>query len=292
MRTSIDLSGQGVGVCRAPAPADLAPYVEEFWQYTVSPALDYLPMQVYPSGCVTLRFNIVSQSVDALIYGPSTCNQMKAIFFQEWIVFGATLRPDRAYHLLGLTVAELRDLRIPMESFWPQLVSDLSDQLYGSETFNGRVELLTAFLRNVLRTDTEPSADFLNTFQDLLANASHAQDISLTARRHQISGRTMRRHFNQYLGLGPKQMDRVLRVQETMRQIVQGSTRGLSALSHDQGFSDQSHLTREFRDIVGLSPKRFLSLVGQIHDKNLPEWRGLNPGWRNTCDFTEVHRFR
>jgi len=292
VRTSIDISGPGVAVHKCPAPADLAPYVEEFWQYKVSQSLDYMPMQVFPSGCVSLRFNIMPRRVDSVIYGPSTNNRMKALFFQEWVVFGATLRPDRAYHLLGLTLAELRDLRINLDCFWPRLTGDLEDQMYETDTFKQRVDLLATFLRKVLRANTEPSTDFLNTFQDLLSSASRSDDLSLTAKRHQISCRTMRRHFHQYLGLGPKQMERVLRAQGTMRHLIKSPTNSLSALSHDHGYSDQSHLTREFRDIVGLSPKRFASLVGKAHDKTLPEWTGLDPEWRHACDFKETHRFR
>ncbi len=104
IRTSTVLSGKSVVTTRVAAPPDLSPYVMEFWEYKVDPRLPYVPVQVFPNGCLSIRFNIKPQEVEPVLYGPSTCNNMKGLFYSDWTIFGAALWPARSYQLLGLSL--------------------------------------------------------------------------------------------------------------------------------------------------------------------------------------------
>jgi AraC family transcriptional regulator len=46
-------------------------------------------------------------------------------------------------------------------------------------------------------------------------------------------------------------------VQRAMRMLEQGGS-SIADVAHALGFSDQSHFTRHFREIVGVTPKRWL----------------------------------
>jgi len=291
LRTSVDLSGDAVKITRVAPPPDLANTVMDFWQYEVDRTLDYIPIQVFPSGCVAIRFNIRPDHVESVLYGPSLRNNMKGLFYHDWAIFGLSLYPDRAYSLLGLSLHELRDVRISLECFWPARIRQLTEQLGYTENFNTRIVAMTQFLRDVIRKDVQPKADFLNAFTDIVDRAPHAQDIGYIAKRHGASGRTLRRHFSKYLGIGPKQMDRLVRVQQSMRAIHAAPNQALVQLAQQQGFSDQPHLSREFRTITGYSPAKFASLVGVMHDKSLPAWANLSTEWR-TKRSPKIMRFR
>lgn len=279
MRTSADLSGRAVRVRRNAPPPDLADYVYEFWQYDVDPGEDFVPIQVFPSGCISLRFNLRPDGTESVLYGPCLSNAMKGLFFSDWIIFGAALYPDRAYHLLGIAVQELRDLRIHMDCLWPNRLGPVESELREAATFEARIAVFSRFLRQILRRDIAPHDDFLFAFREITRAAPSAADLGLVARRCGTNGRSLRRHFARYLGLGPKQMDRVIRVQRCMRALTRQPV-PLAVLAADHGFSDQAHLSREFKRLVGLSPRRYASLVGRIHDKQLDLWSGLDPAWR------------
>ncbi len=281
LRTSVDLSGNAVKITRVPPPPDLAGVVMDFWQYEVDPSLDYIPIQVFPSGCVALRFNIRPDHVESVLYGPSLRNNMKGLFYHDWSIFGLSIYPDRAYSLLGLALHELRDVRILLECFWPQRIRFLGERLVECCSFDERVVAMAEFLRQVLRTDVQPKADFLNAFADIVSRAPHAEDIGYIAKRHGASGRTLRRQFSKYMGIGPKQIDRLVRVQKSMCAIYKSPNHGLSQLAQQTGFCDQAHFSREFRSFTGYSPNRFASLVGTMHHKDLPAWADLNTSWRN-----------
>lgn len=280
VRTSVELSGSAVRTQRRSPPPDLAKFVMDFWQYNVDPRLDYIPVQVFPSGCVVIRFNIRPDHVESVLYGPSLNNNMRGLFYHDWAIFGVALYPERAYHLLGLSLHELRDKRILLECFWPRLVQDLAEQLWETQCFEARIEIMSAFLRRVIRTDVSPNAGFLNVFHDIVQLAPHAEDIGLIAKRHGASGRTIRRQFTKYMGLGPKQIDRLVRVQNSMRNLCSTSESHLADVAIRNGFSDQAHLSREFRSLTGYTPGKFASLIGTIHDKSNKTWEGMDTSWR------------
>jgi len=275
MRTSLDLSGDHVTIYRQAPPADLSPFVLEFWEYDVSPAVDYLPMQIYPNGCVLLRFNVTALGVEPVIYGPSLRNAMKSLFLPEWTIFGAALRPNMAYHLLGLSLSELSDQRLNMESVWPNRTEVICSKIAQAQSFSERTVVFSQFLRNAMRCDVEPSNDFLNVFHDIVTMPEAGPNLDGILKRHGTNGRMMRRHFAKYLGIGPKRMERLVRFQRGLDLMRRDSDVNLALISNQLGYSDQAHFSRECQAMVGMTPSRFASGVGCMGDKSLDLWNGV-----------------
>lgn len=61
--------------------------------------------------------------------------------------------------------------------------------------------------------------------------------------------------FREAVGLAPKVFCRVQRFQRAVASITAG--RPLAAVANGCGYADQAHLTREFRDIAGLTPSAY-----------------------------------
>ena len=205
---------------------------------------------------------------------------MKGIFYHDWSIFGIALHPERAYQLLGLSLKELRNIRIHLDCFWPNKIPALEEQLQEASDFGSRIVLMSAFLRDVLRVDVSPKAEFLNAYQDIISRAPHPEDIGYIAKQHGSSGRNLRRTFSKYLGIGPKQTERLFRVQNSMRTIHSSATPQLAEVAHSQGYSDQAHFSREFKSLTGYTPGRFAALNGIIHQKSLPAWSTMDTSWR------------
>lgn len=68
-----------------------------------------------------------------------------------------------------------------------------------------------------------------------------------------MSVRSLERCFAQEYGIAPQQYLKRLRIQTACRLLVD-TKESISAISLRCGFADQSHLTREFRKVVGLTP--------------------------------------
>ncbi|MGH3823985.1 MAG: helix-turn-helix domain-containing protein [Pseudonocardiaceae bacterium] len=60
--------------------------------------------------------------------------------------------------------------------------------------------------------------------------------------------------FTEYVGAGPKWVIQRFRILEAAAAAHSGESINWSALAQAPGFSDQSHLTRAFTQVVGTSP--------------------------------------
>ena len=63
--------------------------------------------------------------------------------------------------------------------------------------------------------------------------------------------------FRAAVGLTPKHYYRVKRFTNVVRRLAEGKVESLADLSAEAGYSDQAHLTREFREFSGVSPTRY-----------------------------------
>lgn len=75
-----------------------------------------------------------------------------------------------------------------------------------------------------------------------------------------LSTRTLERQFQQEVGIGAKTLARLIRFELSSLRLRRTPDTPLAALAYDMGFSDQAHLTREFRALAGLTPGAFARL--------------------------------
>jgi AraC-like DNA-binding protein len=255
----------------APAP-DLARHLLEFFQYEVPDDVPFAPVQIYPSGVAVLRFDIREHDVEATVFGPSLSPHVRGLFFRGIPIFGVAIRATHAHALLGLELSELRNLRVQLDVLWPRRARNLNEQLWEARGFEQRVAVLSQFIRGVLRPH-EPEADFLCTFQALVRTGG-----ALSLKQGRGSGaseRTLRRQFARFVGISPKQMARVIRFQQLLAGVAYGSPCQFAELAQRSGYSDQAHMTRDFADLVGIPPGKFVAYLPKLHDPRLDFWSRL-----------------
>jgi len=89
-------------------------------------------------------------------------------------------------------------------------------------------------------------------------------ETSRLADRLGISTSQLQRDFRTYLGMSPQRFQRQLRIENASEQLA--TDKSIAQIAVDCGFSDQSALTRCFKDIAGISPGRYRQLAKQYID--------------------------
>lgn len=86
----------------------------------------------------------------------------------------------------------------------------------------------------------------------LLRNGASVRDVAM---HFDVSQQTFITRFRERTGLTPKTFSRIERFQRLLRNQCANTTWSEAAL--DAGYSDQSHMVREFRHFSGLSPTQY-----------------------------------
>ena len=140
--------------------------------------------------------------------------------------------------LLGVPADLLRDSTPDLDDLWPQdAVRRLTEQVA-----DGGAAALAGWVRTQ-RPDPDPLGP------RVLALASAGAPVAVMADRLGLSTRQLHRRCLPVFGYGPRRLSRVLRLQRAL-----AAPGPLADVAHACGYADQAHLSREVRDLTGITP--------------------------------------
>jgi AraC-like DNA-binding protein len=153
------------------------------------------------------------------------------------VIRGIRLRPEAVAAAFRLDASELRNVTVRGDDL---IGARATRQLRDDHT-------LDAWIRSI-----EPDRRTAAAIELL-----QSESIGHVATRLGISTRQLHRIIEANVGLTPKTLQRVMRLQRFLRHAERH--RGLATAAADAGYADQSHLTREVRALCGLTPARLLA---------------------------------
>ena len=244
---------------------ELAQWVEYYWtiEWDVG---DTFPLvsRVVPHPVVTLSFESGSEPRHgfempaALVHGVVT-GRFAVDITGSGRAFGVRFRPGGFGAFTGAEVGG-----------WTDRVSPASDAIDGTDELLPRViaagaDVERALLVDEFLRDRLPGPDplydkVMALIAGIIANPA-LTTVDAVFEEFGVSGRTLQRLFQRYVGVSPKWVLRRYRLHDAMTYIDQGRN-DLAALAAELGWTDQSHFTNEFHDVVGMTPGEYLRVRG------------------------------
>ncbi|NVC22421.1 AraC family transcriptional regulator [Kocuria salina] len=283
--------GPHATVVRLPAPDDVAHLVRQLWipEWDL-PAGERAEQLVlgYPAS------NVVVEPDGVALHGPTSRASTRGLTGRGWAV-GALLRPAGVL-LFTEHPADLLDGSAPvsapgLRSAVAEAMAGVgpagrrarpADPLGGTESVSapglrsaaagavagadpaGRHLRAAALLADHVRTlaaPVPPSAArdgaLANRMVDLLEAGTVARSPADLARQLHVSERSLQRLAARFVGMPPQLLLRRRRLQEAAERMRADPAADLGALAAELGFADQSHLTREFRSVLGATPRGY-----------------------------------
>lgn len=179
------------------------------------------------------------------------------------IIMGVRFRPGTAYRFLPLPLDELTDQNIPTGDLWAREGKQLEDAVNEAEDDVERQRLVEEFLlRQLSTTISRPRFEF--AVEEIIRHRGQMR-VGEVASRIGLSSRQLEREFRLSAGLAPKAFARIIRFQNLLRLVGEGSLREWASLALEGGYADQPHMVREFRDFAGQSPsERDITIAGDL----------------------------
>jgi AraC-like DNA-binding protein len=172
------------------------------------------------------------------------------------VVVGAAFHPGAAGAILQVPIAELTDRHVSIDALWGARGGGLREQLLEAASPANAFRVLERELIARLR---RPLLLHPAIAQALAVHSSgwpHSR-IADIQREVGYSPRHFIALFRAAVGLTPKHYYRVKRFNAALRRIAANANESLADLAASAGYSDQSHLTREFREFAGVTPTQY-----------------------------------
>jgi AraC-like DNA-binding protein len=161
------------------------------------------------------------------------------------------LAPLGAYKLLGPAVSEIGGSFVWLEDIVGANARRLREQIQSAPTWEQRGRLLDAFLLDRATHGPQPSPEVSQAWR-LLVRSSGTTTIKGIAREVGWSHKHLITRFKQQVGVAPHMAARLLRLSTVWRHIDDEQT--WARIAAESGYTDQSHLIREFRHFTGTTP--------------------------------------
>ena len=198
-------------------------------------------VRVLPDACTDIVWR---QGAGASVAGPDTTAWFSPAGRGE-LIAGVRFLPGAGRAAFGVPLVELRDRRASLS----ELGLD-PDELLSGDADPRQAPRVLAKLALRLGGAGPPDRAVQAAVVRL---TSPRQRVEPLASELGLSERQLRRRFIAAVGYGPKTLQRVLR----LRRFLAASAAGpgeLAAAALAAGYADQAHLTRECRDLTGLTP--------------------------------------
>lgn len=250
-------------------PCDvLKPYIRCFWGTKRPVANGLSTVQgglVIPDTCMDLIFDInYTQNscngffcaLDERSYRTeSECSeQLTATFAIRFYAWTAILFAERDFR-------DSRNRSFSADEFYHGLRTELEPLLFDVLCLQEKAELAEKFLLKRLRTN-RIHPDLMNAVNYMLRTSGRAR-ISELCGYTAVSEKQLERIFNCNLGISPKQFSSLIRYQLLWQEMLYRPDFNILDAVERYGYTDQSHLLRDFKRRHLMTPKQAIEFALQ-----------------------------
>ncbi|GAA1285698.1 helix-turn-helix transcriptional regulator [Pseudonocardia aurantiaca] len=246
------MAGESSYLERAPTPA-LAAFASSVWIQQVGD--QPVAQRHVPHGGAEVRC-VLGEAPRLL--GPLTTSTYQEIPAGGTVV-GVRLRPGVIGGLVGTPAEELVDQDVAGTDVWCDL-ANLTDLLGNAATPRVALDQLQSCVaRSAVKLDPLVNEAVWNLMP------WHGSGPAALHALLSISERQLRRRCRAAVGIGPKELHRILRFQGFVARLQawvaqQGASDvDLARWAAEAGYHDQAHLSRECRRLMGVTPGEFLA---------------------------------
>jgi AraC-like DNA-binding protein len=214
-------------------------------------ALHETPISCRPQGASSS----LTTWTKGIVHGPQS-SYYQSVSKPPGAVAGVAFRPGMAGAILGVPIAELTDRHVPIDAVWGARGDTLRERLLAAGSPDN---VLRALERELTARLEHPLLIHRAVAHALAvhANLGPIPRIADIQRQVGYSPRHFIALFRAAVGLTPKHYYRVKRFAAVLRGLAANGDENLADLAAYAGYSDQSHLTREFREFAGVTPTQY-----------------------------------
>ncbi|UPT69595.1 MAG: helix-turn-helix transcriptional regulator [Flavobacterium sp. JAD_PAG50586_2] len=246
---------------------DLAAFVKCYWTLE-SPKEDIPEKQtIVPDGCLEMIFH------HGDLYAQYT-EEGNRIIQPRCFVFGQLSRPleieptgvtgifSVRFHPNGflpfatLSIKEMENTAVSLERLFGNEGLEMEQQVLSTNSTLEKIKKVETFLLNRL-TDSETVDRIVKSTIETILTANGHLSIDELSKQTNINRRQLERKFSSTIGLSPKQLSKTIRLQATLKMLLNKKFTSLTALAYDNEFYDQAHFIKDFRELTGFTPKEF-----------------------------------
>lgn len=249
---------------------DLASIVKFYWTLEVTFDPKNQKQKIVPDGCIEMTFNFGDKikrytsetdftlQPDAMVMGQRT-KSFDILPLGHVDTFAICFYPIGFANFVKQPLENLVDKETPIsELFEQEEASELEQQMIQAINNQQRIAIIETFLLKKLN-EKNTISQIVKSTVDVFLETNGTVPINAILKHDASKRRQLERHFRKQIGISPKQLGKAIRLQATLNLLLNKKSETLTAIAYESEYFDQNHFIKDFKDLIGLTPKEFLN---------------------------------
>lgn len=212
---------------------------------------------LYTNGMPALICHTVKDGVKELsLHGISVPAESWTTSHDSTII-ACFFKPFTIASLFDLSATELAKKPIPLSNWNPQQANALMTQLIYADDVAGKLGALNNLLKH-LQTEHSRECEIVQYATDYIMCHTDEDPLDAVLTHLSVNKRTFQRIFKKYVGVTANQYRRMCQFQVSFAQVKGQHFNKLADVAYDNGFADQSHFIRAFKEFTDTTPNDYL----------------------------------
>jgi AraC-like DNA-binding protein len=250
----------------APHP-HLSAFVKCYWTLAGPKTAEPEKQRIVPDGCMEMIFHLGDLYKQYIDNGSTMLQPKSFVFGQitqaldieptgETEILAIRFHPEGFTPFASLPVKVMENRAVPLHELFGENGLELEKEVLLAPTHAQRVKIIESFLLNrMMRAESidriaKASVEMMMQLNGQLSVNELAEDLN-------IQRRQLERKFSSVIGLSPKQLAKMIRIQATLKMLAHKKLTSLTDIAYEGHYYDQAHFIKDFKEFTGLSPKEF-----------------------------------
>jgi AraC-like DNA-binding protein len=167
--------------------------------------------------------------------------------------------------LLKTSAKEIQNQIVSVEDVLKNRLEVFQENLFNKDDPSGIINHLNIFFTEFLSERISIDHQVIMATQKYILQHKGVVSSKDLEKFTGYSERHLERKFEYHMGVTPKKYGNIIRLHYFLSLINKGvDHKNMAMLSYEAGYSDQSHLIREFKNNIGLTPKQYLKTENKM----------------------------
>lgn len=171
-------------------------------------------------------------------------------------IFSVRFHPNGFLPFATIPIKETENTAVSLEKLFGKDGLEIETKILNANSTVDRIRLIETFLLNRL-TDTKTIDRIVKSTVETILTANGQLSVNELSKQLNINRRQLVRKFSSAIGLSPKQLSKTIRLQATLKMLLNKKFTSLTTLAYENEYYDQAHFIRDFKELTGYTPKEF-----------------------------------
>jgi AraC-like DNA-binding protein len=249
------------------APETLQPFIKCYWTLEAPASAEREKQSIVPDGCMELIFHYDDLYKQYMPDGSFIIQPRCFVFGQitspleieptgRTGLIAARFHPDGFLPFANIPIHEMHNKAVALDLLFGEEGVQLEKEVLNATTAEQRIQFIETFLLHKLQS-AEVTDRIAKLSVEALMQSKGQLSLSELTEQLQINRRQLERKFAEAIGLSPKQLTKIIRLHAALKMLEQKQFISLTSLAYENGYYDQAHFIKDFKEFTGLSPKQF-----------------------------------